>query len=79
MVVYATRTHSQVSQVVRELKLLDPTTRAATLASRKHACVRKDVREMTGKRQNDACSKLLMNRCSAKNTLDGVGEAIDGF
>ena len=37
VVVYATRTHSQVSQVVRELKLLDPTTRAATLASRKHA------------------------------------------
>ena len=71
VVVYATRTHSQVSQVVRELKLLDPTTRAATLASRKHACVRKDVREMTGKRQNDACSKLLTeHRCSAKNTLD---------
>ena len=71
VVVYATRTHSQVSQVVRELKLLDPTTRAATLASRKHACVRKDVREMTGKRQNDACSKLLTeHRCSAKITLD---------
>ena len=32
VVVYATRTHSQVSQVVRELKLLDPTTETAALA-----------------------------------------------
>jgi len=73
VIVYATRTHSQVVQVVRELKKLDPMTRMTTLASRRHACVRDDVRALNGQAQNNRCAKLVTERkCAAKATLDSA-------
>lgn len=85
-IVYATRTHSQVRQVLGELKVLDSNTRATTLASRKHACAREDVRALVGDAQNNRCSKLVAERkCGAKNVLDmslnrkGIGEKFDVF
>ena len=59
VIVYATRTHSQVDQVIRELKLLDDTTKSTALASRQHLCAHKGVRELKGTEQNQACSNLV--------------------
>ena len=69
-----------------ELKFLDSNTRATTLASRKHACAREDVRALVGDAQNNRCSKLVAERkCGAKNVLDmslnrkGIGQKFDVF
>ena len=79
VIVYATRTHSQVDQVVRELKKLDPMTRMTTLASRRHACVRDDVRALTGQAQSNRCAKLVTDReCGAKMALDFALEGKGG-
>lgn len=79
VIVYATRTHSQVDQVVRELKLFDSTTRATTLASRRHACARDDVRALNGTEQKNRCAKLVQQqKCGAKVTLDRALQGRDG-
>lgn len=72
VVIYATRTHSQVNQVVRELKLLDPSTEATTLASRQHLCVHPKIKELKGNAQKNACANVVLERkCLPKLELDG--------
>ncbi|XP_073220587.1 uncharacterized protein [Cicer arietinum] len=54
---YATRTHSQISQVVRELRKTSYKVPMAVLASRKHYCTNKNIR---GKENIDEECKLLL-------------------
>ncbi|CAM0953084.1 unnamed protein product [Alopecurus aequalis] len=54
---YATRTHSQITQVVRELRKTSYRPRMAILASRKHYCVNKNV--CMSKTLDEDCKKLL--------------------
>ncbi|KAK3427328.1 hypothetical protein EUGRSUZ_F03572 [Eucalyptus grandis] len=66
---YATRTHSQISQVIREYRKTAYRVPMAVLASRKHYCTNSQVR---GKENIDEeCKMLLRNRaggcCEFKN------------
>ncbi|KAK9811933.1 hypothetical protein WJX73_000684 [Symbiochloris irregularis] len=54
---YATRTHSQIAQVVRELKKTEYKPRMAILASREHYCINKAVTIKPNKEEE--CDKLL--------------------
>jgi len=71
VIIYATRTHSQVDQVIRELKLLDGAAKSTVLASRQHLCAHKSVRELKGAEQNQACSNLVRNHgCGHRTELE---------
>lgn len=73
VVIYATRTHSQVDQVIRELKLLDNETKSTVLGSRQHLCAHKAVRELKGVEQNNACGNLVRNHgCGHRLALDRI-------
>ncbi|KAK1632837.1 hypothetical protein QYE76_007152 [Lolium multiflorum] len=54
---YATRTHSQITQVVRELRKTSYRPRMAILASRKHYCVNQNV--CMSDQIDENCKKLL--------------------
>ncbi|KAK9863411.1 hypothetical protein WJX84_010706 [Apatococcus fuscideae] len=54
---YATRTHSQIAQVVRELKRTTYRPKMAILASREHYCVHKTVSKKPNR--DEECDKLL--------------------
>jgi Rad3-related DNA helicase len=55
LIIYASRTHSQLAQVIRELKSTKYRPRMAVIGSRQQMCVHKDVRTLTGAAQNAAC------------------------
>lgn len=70
---YASRTHSQLSQVVKELKntVYKPT--ISILGSREQLCVNEEVKRLGGSLQNHACGELTKNRsCRFKNNLEDV-------
>lgn len=57
-VVYSSRTHSQLAQVVRELRKTPYDTRAVVLASRTHLCLHPEVSKLSGAAANAQCSRL---------------------
>ena len=57
-VYYATRTHSQIQQVVRELKRTAYRPAMVVLGSRDHYCIHPSVRKR-GRNINDECKQLL--------------------
>lgn len=56
-IMYATRTHSQIAQVVRELKRTGYTPKMVVLASRSHYCVNKSV--VRSGNVDEECESLL--------------------
>lgn len=58
VIVYASRTHSQLTQVVRELKKTAYRPRIAVLGSREQLCVHPSVSQLRGTQQNNACRAL---------------------
>ena len=58
-VIYSSRTHSQLSKVVSELKRTAYTPRVTLLGSRQQLCVHEDVKGLTGLAQNHACHALV--------------------
>ena len=81
-VVYSSRTHSQLSKVIGELRRLSYRPRVTVLASRHQLCVHPVVSQLTGAAQNAACRALTARRgCSYYERLQtfggsGVGETI---
>eukprot|EP00968_Pinguiococcus_pyrenoidosus_P007520 scaffold501_cov355-Pinguiococcus_pyrenoidosus.AAC.5 len=66
-IVYASRTHSQLSQVVNELKRTDYKVSVSLLASREQLCVKSSVRKLQGGRQVAACGALTKKgKCGFK-------------
>ena len=57
-VYYATRTHSQIQQVVRELKRTAYRPAMVVLGSRDHYCIHPSVRKK-GRNINEECKQLL--------------------
>jgi len=76
-IVYASRTHTQVAQVVAELRSLPqyaPT--AVTLASRSHYCIHKRVSTLRAGDLNNECSKLLSSDVGPKCQHYRAAEAL---
>lgn len=73
-IVYASRTHSQLSQVVRELRSTRYRPKHAVLGSREQMCVNPKVKKAaaTASTVNHDCSALTKDRrCQFKNRLEG--------
>jgi len=84
IIIYASRTHSQLSQVVRELRNTRYRPRHAVLGSREHMCVHPKVNPLAAKSKsnpnvesvsssevNHGCNKLNKERkCIYRNNLD---------
>jgi regulator of telomere elongation helicase 1 len=77
-IIYASRTHSQLAQVVSELKSTSYRPRMTVLGSREQLCVHPKVSKLRGGAQNHACNTLSNTRsCSAKNNLSILLHARD--
>ena len=71
MILYASRTHSQLQQVVRELKGSAYKPRTLLMGSREQLCVHPTVSKQSGDMQNYSCKNLTKGRrCMYKTTLD---------
>jgi regulator of telomere elongation helicase 1 len=71
VILYASRTHSQLSQVVRELKQSGYSPRVAVLASRDQLCVHPSVSKMPSAAKVHACrSATKARKCGFKVRLD---------
>jgi regulator of telomere elongation helicase 1 len=74
VIIYASRTHSQLSQVIRELKSTRYRPRHALLGSREQMCVNPKVKtpQSTVTDINHDCNRLGKDRkCGYRNNLDG--------
>ncbi|CAL1377958.1 unnamed protein product [Linum trigynum] len=63
-IVYTSRTHSQLRQVIQELKTSSYRPKMVILGSREQLCIHEEVRTLRGKAQSNACRFLC--RKSAK-------------
>ncbi|XP_044967923.1 putative ATP-dependent RNA helicase DDX11-like protein 8 isoform X2 [Hordeum vulgare subsp. vulgare] len=73
-VYFTSRTHSQLSQFVRELKRTDFSGKLRTvcLGSRKSLCINMDVQKLgSANRINERCLELLNNKKSSKIKVEG--------
>ncbi|XP_008649467.1 ATP-dependent DNA helicase DDX11 isoform X2 [Zea mays] len=81
-VFFTSRTHSQLSQFVGELKRTEFAGRIRTvcLGSRKNLCINKDVLKMgSGNRINERCLELQKNKKSTKIKLKAVLSCLDEY
>ncbi|CEG49566.1 regulator of telomere elongation helicase 1-like isoform x2 [Plasmopara halstedii] len=70
-IIYSSRTHSQLKQVVQELKNTSYRPNVAVLGSREHLCVNDKVSKLRGTRQNLACRSTCKDRrCNYKLGFD---------
>ncbi|CAL9115659.1 unnamed protein product, partial [Musa acuminata var. zebrina] len=61
-IIYTSRTHSQLKQVIRELKTSNYRPKMAVLGSREQMCIHDEVRLLRGRAQNNACHYLCKKR-----------------
>jgi len=62
---YSSRTHSQIQQVVKELKRTTYRPSSVVLGSREHMCIHTSVSRYTGAKQNALCRRARdENRCA---------------
>ncbi|CAK4151876.1 unnamed protein product [Aphanomyces euteiches] len=70
-IIYASRTHSQLKQVVKELKQTAYSPKIAILGSREHLCVHPEVSKMRGTQQNHTCRLAVRaQKCTYKLGYD---------
>ena len=75
MIVYATRTHSQLAQVVSELKETSYKPRMTVMGSREQLCIHEKVSKLKKSVLNHACNSLNSKRsCMYRNNLDNYIE-----
>ncbi|GAA0165600.1 DNA helicase [Lithospermum erythrorhizon] len=61
-IVYTSRTHSQIRQVIQELKRTTYRPKMTVLGSREQLCIHDDVSVLRGKAQTNACHALCRKR-----------------
>lgn len=61
-IIYSSRTHSQLKQVVHELRNTSYSPRMAVLGSREHLCVNDKIAQMRGTKQNFACRDAVKRK-----------------
>ena len=73
IIIYVSRTHSQLAQAVKELKTTKYNPKFTVLGSRKNLCVNKNVRARQGAEQIRACRNLTEGRnCNYQNGLKSL-------
>lgn len=76
IIVYATRTHSQLAQVVSELRETSYKPRMTVMGSREQLCVQEKVSKLKSSMMNHACNSLGAKRgCMYKNNLENYIES----
>ncbi|KGN45355.1 regulator of telomere elongation helicase 1 homolog isoform X1 [Cucumis sativus] len=74
-IVYTTRTHSQLRQVIQELKKTSYRPKMVVLGSREQLCIHEDVSLLRGRTQNNACRSLCRKsgkrHCKHYNRVSG--------
>eukprot|EP01138_Halocafeteria_seosinensis_P008199 gb/GECG01008380.1/.p1 GENE.gb/GECG01008380.1/~~gb/GECG01008380.1/.p1 ORF type:complete len:1366 (+),score=164.42 gb/GECG01008380.1/:1-4098(+) len=69
-IIYASRTHAQISQVIRQLKLTGYNPKVALLGSREQLCVHPKISKKRGPQLNHSCRMACKSRqCKYKNNL----------
>lgn len=72
VIIYATRTHSQLTQVVNELRNTAYRPRMAVLGSRDQLCSHEKISKLKGSILNHACNSINAKRgCLHRNNLEG--------
>ncbi|KAF1333955.1 Regulator of telomere elongation helicase 1-like isoform x2, partial [Globisporangium splendens] len=72
-IIYSSRTHSQLKQVVQELRNTSYNPRVAVLGSREHLCVNEKISQMRGTKQNLACRDAVRRKsCVYKRGFDNA-------
>ncbi|CAA7025798.1 unnamed protein product [Microthlaspi erraticum] len=72
-IVYASRTHSQLRQVIKELKRCSYRPKMVVLGSREQLCVNQEVNSLRGKALTNACQFLCKKRGKRQcNHFNGV-------
>ncbi|XP_062089395.1 regulator of telomere elongation helicase 1 homolog isoform X2 [Humulus lupulus] len=61
-IIYTSRTHSQIRQVIKELKRSSYRPKMVVLGSREQLCIHEQVSSLHGKAQSNACQMLRRNR-----------------
>lgn len=61
-IIYSSRTHSQLKQVIHELRNTSYSPRVAVLGSREHLCVNEKISQMRGTKQNFACRDAVKRK-----------------
>ncbi|XP_038718615.1 regulator of telomere elongation helicase 1 homolog isoform X1 [Tripterygium wilfordii] len=61
-IIYTSRTHSQIRQVIQELKRSSYRPKMVVLGSREQLCIHDEVRLLRGKAQTNACHALCRKR-----------------
>jgi regulator of telomere elongation helicase 1 len=79
-IIYCSRTHSQLTQVIDELKSTPYHPRTALIASRDHMCIHKEIQMNKGMNLNIACNKAVRGGfngiiCKFKDSVDRYSEA----
>ncbi|EPS57615.1 hypothetical protein M569_17202, partial [Genlisea aurea] len=62
VIIYTSRTHSQIKQVIQELRRSNYRPRMAVLGSREQLCIHEQVSLLRGKAQTSACQALCKKR-----------------
>ncbi|CAM9744689.1 unnamed protein product, partial [Scytosiphon promiscuus] len=79
VIIYASRTHSQLGQVANELKNTVYRPRLSLLGSREQLCVHEEVSQMKGPAKNHACSALVQARRCNLGSEQGRGFGYGGL
>jgi len=70
-IVYASRTHGQLAQVVKELKRSNYKPRVVVVGSRQHMCVNPEAMHVNGTARNNYCKELVKSRnCQYHQGID---------
>ncbi len=71
IIIYATRTHSQLAQVVDELRSTNYRPRMSVLGSREQLCIHDKISKLKGSVLNHSCNSLVSRRgCMYKNNSE---------
>lgn len=62
IIIYASRTHGQLAQVVAELRKTNYKAKLTVLGSRDQLCVNDKLKHLNGFALNNACSRMIGNR-----------------
>eukprot|EP00981_Chlorochromonas_danica_P004720 scaffold954_cov173-Ochromonas_danica.AAC.6 len=73
VIIYATRTHTQLDQVIQELENTSYRPKMSVLGSREQLCIHEKVSRWKGSKINHACQMLTTRRgCHYKNNMDNT-------